>query len=233
MAEEENKRILLIERAGKREFTFAPSLERKGYTVAPVTTGQKALKQVDAFRPAVIVLNAISLGSNGLRICTRLKEHDSQMPVIHLLPEEDESAAKESPAEITLLMPFTSRKLINRIKRYLPGERQTVIKVGPIKYSPGIRVVEAHGKEKRLTPKTAALLQVFLENPARVLDREFLMREVWQTDYVGDTRTLDVHVRWVREAVEPEPASPCHIITVRRVGYRFDPNPSAAADSRK
>jgi DNA-binding response OmpR family regulator len=225
--------ILLIERAGKPEVTFAPALERKGFTVDVVPTGQEALKRAGSSRPALIVLNAASLGSNGLRICHRLKEQVQGVPVIHVLAEDAAGSAGESPARVTLIMPFTPRKLINRVKRFMPGQRQDEIVVGPIRFAPGVRIVEAHGREKRLTPKTASLLEVFLKHPGQVLDRGFLMREVWHTDYVGDTRTLDVHVRWVREAIEPEPASPCHIVTVRRVGYRFDPGPPSTKDGSK
>ena len=90
--------------------------------------------------------------------------------------------------------------------------------------------MQANGREKRLTPKAASLLEVFLKHPEETLDRAFLMRQVWDTDYIGDTRTLDVHVRWVREAIEPEPGKPCHILTVRGVGYRFEPDATPDKD---
>jgi DNA-binding response OmpR family regulator len=77
----------------------------------------------------------------------------------------------------------------------------------------------------RLTPKAADLLHVFLKHPGDILDRGFLMRQVWDTDYIGDTRTIDVHVRWVREAIEADPTAPTHIVTVRGIGYRFEPYP--------
>jgi DNA-binding response OmpR family regulator len=122
-------------------------------------------------------------------------------------------------------MPFTVRKLINRIERLVPGERVETIEVGPVRLTLGVRVVACRGKEKRLTPKAANLLEVFLRNPGKVLDRSFLMRSVWDTDYLGDTRTLDVHMRWLREAIENQPGAPRYLVTVRGVGYRFEPNP--------
>ena len=86
------------------------------------------------------------------------------------------------------------------------------------------RLLTAHGKEHRLTPKLAQLMETFLRNPGKTLDREYLMRNVWQTEYMGDTRTLDVHIRWIREAVEGEPGKPRFIVTVRGKGYRFEPD---------
>ncbi|HEC22569.1 MAG TPA: response regulator transcription factor [Chloroflexi bacterium] len=216
--------ILLIERPGKKAVTFASSLERKGFQIQVVLTGQKALEYAAAHRPALIVLNAPSLGTSGIRICRRLHDGLRTIPIIHILPEgTDRSRYPGDLADVVLEMPFTARKLINRIKRLLPGERKDAIEVGPIRLAPGVRVVEAYGREKKLTPKAASLLQVFLTHPGETLSRGFLMQQVWQTDYVGDTRTLDVHVRWVREAIEPNPAKPCHIVTVRGVGYRFEP----------
>jgi DNA-binding response OmpR family regulator len=220
--------ILLIERAGKPEETFAPILEQKGFRLSVAPTGQQAVKLAHASLPALVVLNAASLGSNGLRVCHWLREELRGTPIIHILLSEDGDKAKVSVAEVALVMPFTPRKLINRILRLLPGQRKDALVVGPIRFSPGVRIVEAYGKERRLTPKTATLLEIFLKNPGETLDRGTLMREVWDTTYIGDTRTLDVHVRWVREAVEPDPASPQHIVTVRRVGYRFVPNPTSA-----
>lgn len=218
--------ILLIERAGKPETTFAPALERKNFRIQVVDTGAAALKTARKESPDLVILNAASLGSNGLRICQRLLKDLKKIPLIHILADEHEEDAEASEANVTLVLPFTPRKLINRIKRLLPGQRKDAVEVGPIRFSPGVRIVEAHGREKRLTPRTAALLEIFLKNPGEVLDRKYLMREVWQTDYVGDTRTLDVHVRWVREAVEPTPAKPRYLVTVRRVGYRFTIEPT-------
>jgi DNA-binding response OmpR family regulator len=229
-----DERILLIERPGKKEHTFAAALERKGYPVEVVATGHMALKSAHAARPAAIVLNAASLGSSGIRICKTLRGGIDGVPIVHVMPAEaSEEEVKSAPADIVLVMPFTARKLINRLRRLMPGARKDAIQVGPIRLVTGVGVVEAHGREKRLTPKTASLLAVFLKHPSETLDRSFLMRQVWNTDYVGDTRTLDVHVRWVREAIETDPRSPRHIVTVRGIGYRFVPHPAADGSSER
>ena len=218
--------ILIIEQESNRAPTFAAALQRKGYHVEKASTGGEALQRCSGQKPALIVLNAASLGSSGVRICRSLRKMVG-VPVIHILPEGCQNAAKEAGCDAALVLPFTSRKLINHIRRLMPAARQDLMIVGPIRFSQEARIVQAYGRETRLTPRAASLLGVFLQHPDEALDRGFLMRQVWKTDYVGDTRTLDVHVRWVREAVEVEPASPRHILTLRGVGYRFVPNPGA------
>jgi DNA-binding response OmpR family regulator len=226
------KRILLIERAGKKSQSFAAALEKKEYDVEVVPTGHLALKYALQTPPAVIILNAASLGSSGERLIQRLRAELDSIPLIHIFPAGSEKAkGDQSPADIVLIMPFTARKLINRLKIVMPGARKDAVSVGPISLAPASRVVEAYGREMQLTPKAADLLRVFLKHPGKTLDRSFLMQHVWDTDYVGDTRTLDVHVRWVREAIESEPGKPKHIVTVRGVGYRFEPGKTDSADS--
>jgi DNA-binding response OmpR family regulator len=121
-------------------------------------------------------------------------------------------------------MPFTSRKLINRIDRLMPIPHKDLMTLGDIQFAPDARIVKAHGREKRLTPKAANLLLIFMKHPEKILGRGLLMQEVWHTDYIGDTRTLDVHIRWLREALEPKPSRPQHIETVRGRGYCFFPS---------
>jgi DNA-binding response OmpR family regulator len=123
-------------------------------------------------------------------------------------------------AEI-LIPPFTSRKLINRLKRILKDEGK-VLQAGGLTLKSGTRCVNNGCREWRLTPKEFELLKVFMRNPGRVLSRRFLMKKVWKTDYMGDTRTLDVHIRWLREKIEKNPSAPVYLRTVRRVGYRFE-----------
>jgi len=217
--------ILLVERAGKADHTFAVALRQKGFEVAVVPTGQAALSHARQVRPAMIVLNSASMGSSGLRICRELQESAKGTPIIHIVGAGMLDKPDDGIAEITLILPFTARKLINSVKRLMPSARNDMIEAGPIRFAPHARIVEAYGKEKRLTARTANLLELFIRHPGEILDRSFLMRQLWHTDYMGDTRTLDVHIRWVREAVEPYPQKPRHILTVRGQGYRFVPNP--------
>ncbi|GAB4479594.1 MAG: response regulator transcription factor [Anaerolineae bacterium] len=223
--------ILLIERATARGQVFGAALERKGYRIHSEPSGRAALDAARSMAhgdaPALVILNAASLGSSGLRICQRLHEGLTGVPIIHILPANTaDEAVKDCPASIILKMPFTVRKLVNRIRRLMPQEVGEVIETGTMRFAPGTRVVHSHGREKRLTPKAASLLEVFIKHPDETLDRSYLMQQVWETDYLGDTRTLDVHVRWIREAIEKDPRNPLHILTVRGVGYRFVPHPN-------
>ncbi len=220
MAEET---ILLVEKPGTRAPVFAAALESKGYALVVVATGAEALERAEAVGPALVILNAASIGSSGVRICRSLRQALS-VPIIHILPEGSESNAVHDPScDVLLRLPFTIRKLANRVRQLLPADSRDTLRVGPIEFARTVSVVRAHGRETRLTPKAASLLEVFLHHPDETLDRGYLMRRVWDTNYTGDTRTLDVHVRWVRQAIEADPASPCHIRTVRGKGYRFEP----------
>ena len=111
---------------------------------------------------------------------------------------------------------------MNRVHRLLPGDERYLIKVGPIKLNLAQRKVQCEGKDERLTPKQAKLLELFIQNPGRLLTRKRLIREVWYTDYTGDTRTLDVHMSWLRQAIEPDPKNPKYLKTIRGMGYRLD-----------
>lgn len=215
--------VLLVERAGKPEHTFASALRQKGFEIVLVTTGQSALKQARELHPSIVVLNSASMNSSGLRICHQLREVVNSVPIIHVVAAGVTPDPKQGVGEITLTLPFTPRKLINSVKRLMPSARRDIIEAGAIRLAPRARIVEAYGRETRLTARTANLLALFLKHPGEVLDRIYLMQNVWHTDYMGDTRTLDVHIRWVREAVERDPQRPKHILTVRRHGYRFVP----------
>jgi DNA-binding response OmpR family regulator len=113
--------------------------------------------------------------------------------------------------------------LINSIERLLPlAGDDGILTCGPFSMDVSRRVLVANGQETQLTPKLAVLVEMFLNHPGETLDRKTLMVEVWDTDYLGDTRTLDVHVRWIRQAIEPEPGKPRYLKTIRGVGYRLD-----------
>jgi DNA-binding response OmpR family regulator len=221
--------IFVIERSGKNAQTFVPSLERKGFEIHTAPSGKLVLELAKKKKPDLIVLDAASLGTSGNRICTQLCDSLNGVPVIHVRSEAHAVGdEKAGPGDISLDMPFTSRKLINRVQRLLPHDGDEELVQGPIRLNLRHRIVRSYGKEKRLTPKCAGLLDLFLRHPGETLNRGFLMKKVWNTDYVGDTRTLDVHVRWLREAIERKPAKPRHIITVRGIGYRFEPEPGSA-----
>ena len=120
-----------------------------------------------------------------------------------------------------LRMPFTPRKVINRVRKMGDCRGGRTIRAGQVTLNLDKHCVYRENRVYRLTPRQSKLLQVFMENEGRTLPRKFLMENVWETDYMGDTRTLDVHVRWLRERIEEDPSSPRYLRTVRGIGYRF------------
>ena len=154
--------------------------------------------------------------------------------MIHIRPAgttEDRSAE----ADIYLAVPFTPRKLLNRVRALLPADStvEQIVRAGNITLYCGKRSVEVNGRgERRLTPKLCRLLEELLRHPNEIVTRSQLMENVWHTTYVGDTRTLDVHIRWVREMIEKEPSRPTVLRTARGQGYVYRPAaPPAPADA--
>jgi DNA-binding response OmpR family regulator len=210
--------LLLVERRRSPGASFADALKKR-YEVMLVSSAREAL---DVKQPLMaVILDAISMRTPGDRIARQIKEGLVTTPLIHLHPGPKESA--NSPAETVLFMPFTSRKLVNVIERLSqPAEDEKIISCGGLSMNVTRRVLVARGQETPLTPKLALLVEIFLQHPGETLDRKQLMEYVWQTDYLGDTRTLDVHVRWFRRAIESDPSSPRYLKTVRGVGYRLE-----------
>mgnify|MGYP005848213297 CR=1 FL=1 len=210
--------LLLVERKRSPGTSFADALKKR-YEVVLVSTAQQALDVRDTLK--AVILDAISMRTPGDRIARQIKEGLPTTPLIHLHPGPKDGA--NSPAETVLFMPFTSRKLVNVIERLSqPAEDEKVITCGALSMNVTRRVLVARGQETPLTPKLALLVEIFLQHPGETLDRKRLMEHVWQTDYLGDTRTLDVHVRWFRRAIESDPSSPRYLKTVRGVGYRLE-----------
>jgi len=223
--------ILLLEKARSPIDWIRQSLEKKGYEVSLVRSERKAVQQATSEKPNLIILNATSSKMDGPRICRTLREKVKGIPIILILAKGEESDDTRG-ATIILTPPFTSRKLFNRIRRVLESKEGKILQAGGLTLSLGTHCVSRGSKERRLTPKEFELLKVFMCSPGRVLSRKFLMKKVWKTDYMGDTRTLDVHIRWVREKIEEKPSSPIYLRTVRGVGYRFD-IPEEASEETK
>jgi DNA-binding response OmpR family regulator len=158
--------------------------------------------------------------TNGARTCRRLKKNREDLPIIHVRAA-GEPEDLEAEADVYLEQPFTPRKLLNRVKDLLPIDHaiEETVRYGHISLYLSKKSVDAGQGENRLTPKLTHLLEQFMRHPRQVLTRRELMQRVWKTDYIGDTRTLDVHIRWVREHIEQNPAKPKFLKTVRGKGY--------------
>jgi DNA-binding response OmpR family regulator len=214
--------ILLVEKASSPIDWILQSLEKKkGYEVSLARNEQEAVQRTASETPDLIILNATSLEIDGPQICQVLYERVAEIPIILILAESQESM-DVTGATFILTPPFTSRKLFNRIRSILKSDEGETLQAGRLSLSLGTRCVNRASKEQRLTPKEFELLKVLMRSPGRVLSRRFLMKKIWKTDYVGDTRTLDVHIRWLREKIEKDPSSPTYLRTVRGVGYRFE-----------
>lgn len=213
--------LLLIESGRPSVASFASALEKKGYSVDIYHSVDPAIKAARKNPPDVVVLDAASMRTSGTRLCRSIRTELDGLPIILVSPA-DSQADPSNGASITLIHPFTPRKLLNRIARLLPGDESYMLEVGPIRLNLAQRKVFSLGRESRLTPKQTKLLEVFMLNPGRLLTRKSLIKQVWQTDYIGDTRTLDVHMSWLRGAIEADPTKPKFLRTIRGMGYRFD-----------
>ena len=220
--------ILLIEGKSPGNVSLTPALEKAGFLVKYVTTGQAAYQWVhdEQQSPHLVIFDASTLRSNGARNCRRLRQCLPGIPIIYARSPE-QTTESNLDVEVHLVRPFTSRKVLNRVHALLPSDlsEEQMVRYGHITLYPDRNVAEVNGRgEKRITPKLARLLAEFLRYPNELISREHLMHNVWQTDYLGDTRTLDVHIRWIRELIEVEPGQPRLLITIRGKGYRLEMN---------
>lgn len=213
--------ILLVEGRKPAGDCLTPALSGQGYNVVTARTRRDALAKVQEARPAVVVLDSRSLRFSCSRFCKALRDAGLEISVLVLLPQ-GEKIDRSVGARAYLRYPFSAKKLVNRVSRLLPASDDDVLQVGDVILNVKQRCVIQGDRESHLTPKQARLLEVFMRHPGEILTRAFLMKQVWDTDYLGDTRTLDVHVHWVRKAVEEDPRSPFYLRTIRQVGYRFE-----------
>jgi DNA-binding response OmpR family regulator len=178
------------------------------------------MSRLPGFDPDLVVVNAASMRTSGKRICRSMHESANGVPVV--LISEPELISEGLSANVVLVLPFTIRKLLNRIRPLLPGDSGQLLHTGPIRLDLERRRVRCQGREAVLTPRLTQLLKAFMEHPGEALERERLFRDVWNTEYTGDTRTLDVHISWLRQAIEENPRKPRFLKTIRGVGYRLD-----------
>ncbi len=214
-------RILWVEGNRTEYKSFVPSLRKKEYLVELVPTGAAALARLVEIDPDLVVINAASMRSSGKRICNEIREKSAELPIV-LITSPEHKALGETSANVVLELPFTSRKLLNRIAPLLPGDGKNILHVGYIRLDLELKRVRCRGREARLTPRLNRLLQVLLLHAGEAVERQRLFSEVWDTQYTVDTRTLDVHISWLREAIEENPRQPQFLKTIRGVGYRLD-----------
>lgn len=224
-------RILLIEDEESLGEALQYQLVREGFEVQRETDGFLGLERFKTAGADLVLLDLMLPGLSGEEVCKEIRKASS-VPVI-MLTAKDEEIDKvlglELGADDYVTKPFSSRELLARIKAVLrratgsADQAAGVLEGGGIRLDPDRAEVSARGDEVRLTRKEFDLLEVLMSNSGRVLPRESLIDQVWGSDYVGDTRTLDVHMKRLRSKLELDPHRPRHLLTVRGLGYRFAP----------
>jgi DNA-binding response OmpR family regulator len=225
-------KILLIEGKRADRPSFVVGLTRKGYQVESVANGAEALARLESFLPDLIIINAASMRTSGKRICQSIRAHSHDAHIV-LITEAQQSNnfEREDLANVVLPLPFTLQKLINRMRPLLPTQQKEVLQVGALQLDPVQRWVRIGNRQTSLTPRLVSLLKILMEHPGEVIGREYLFKTVWDTTYTEDTRTLDVHISWLRRAIEDDPRSPRYIKTIRGIGYRLEISPDQDAQA--
>jgi len=221
LVESMNARILLIEGKKSNHPSFVTGLKKKGFQVESVSSGSAALTKLFEDLPHLVLVDIVSMQTNGRRIIQSVRGNARNVPLVLIVDQRSENIDKLG-ADVVLVWPFTLQKLLNRIRPLLPSDQKNVLQVGPLQLDTEQRWVRCLGKHSRLTPRLVTLLKVLMEHQGEIIERNNLFSQVWDTTYTEDTRTLDVHVSWLRKAFEEDPRHPRFVKTVRGVGYRLD-----------
>ena len=219
--------ILLIEGKHADHASFSAGLIKKGYAVESVANGTAAIARLETSDPDLAIIDASSMRTTGRRICQSLQEKKPSLPII-LIVNPDTDVNDKAGANIVLALPFTMQKLVNRVRQLLPIQNHSAIAFGPFLLDVEQRRVINEDRQIPLTPRLVTLLKILVDHPGEVVEREKLFCEAWETNYTGDTRSLDVHMSWLRQALEENPRHPKYIKTIRGVGYRLDLDSSSA-----
>lgn len=218
MQENDSVVILIVEGSRGDYASFGEELRGKGYQVTKAPSGSAGLELLDSAKPHVIIVDAASLRTSGVRICQSFRTSANSLPII-LIVEKDIVLPENNDANLVLRLPFTVQKLINRLNAYHPTDSKYLLQAGPIELNTQTQLVTCNGRQTKLTPRLVDILRMLIENNGKVVRRDPLFTQIWDTEYTGDTRTLDVHISWLRQAIEEDPRNPELICTERGVGY--------------
>ena len=221
--------ILIVEDEESLSEPLAFILQREGYQVTVAEDGPGAVAAFDKTGADLVLLDLMLPGLPGTEVCRQIRV-TSNVPVIMVSAKDDEVdkvVGLELGADDYVTKPYSPRELVARIRAVLrrgtePELAPMTLEAGPVRMDVERHVVTVDGSEQRLPLKEFELLEMFLRNPGRVLTRGQLIDRVWGSDYVGDTKTLDVHVKRLRAKIEPNPAEPRLLTTVRGLGYKLD-----------
>jgi DNA-binding response OmpR family regulator len=233
------EKILVVDDEISLQETLAYNLKKQGYQVETTGTGTEALELAREIKPDLIILDVMLPGLDGFEVC-RILRREMTTPVLMLTARDDEIdrvVGLEVGADDYLAKPFSMRELIARVKAMLRRVRLVreeisqeemskpkaqIMEFDNLRIDMTRREITVEGEVVAFKPKEYELLTFFGQHQGQVLSREFILERVWGWDFIGDSRTVDVHVRWLREKIETDPANPQRIITVRGAGYRFE-----------
>ena len=222
-------RVLVVEDEESYSDALSYMLRKEGYEVSVAATGPDALEAFERHGADIVLLDLMLPGLPGTEVCRRIRQ-TSRVPVIMVTAKDDEIdkvVGLELGADDYVTKPYSPRELVARIRAVLrrgqePEPVLDTLEAGPVRMDVERHVVTVQGAEQRFPLKEFELLEMFLRNPGRVLTRGQLIDRVWGADYVGDTKTLDVHVKRLRAKIEPDPSEPRHLVTVRGLGYKLE-----------
>jgi DNA-binding response OmpR family regulator len=233
------EKILVVEDELALQETLAYNLKRQGYNVETASDGPAALEAARSFKPELILLDVMLPGFDGFELC-RILRREMNTPVLMLTARDDEIdrvVGLEVGADDYMTKPFSMRELFARVKAMLRRVRlireelqsggsgaenaQTLV-FSNLELDVIRREVRLNGVPLNVKPKEFDLLIFLAQHRGQVLSREYILKNLWGWDYIGDSRTVDVHIRWLREKIEPDATKPTRIVTVRGAGYRFE-----------
>ncbi len=230
------KRILVVDDEASIVELLKFNLQREGYEVLDAPDGETAIQLVKSDRPDLVILDVMLPGIDGIDTCQAIRR-ESNVPIIMLTAKSEEFdtvLGLSVGADDYMAKPFSTRELMARVKAILrrqaassatrdDGGGDNLLRIGEVEIDALSFQVRAHGKLIEITPKEFELLRLLMSNAGRVLTREVILERVWGYDFPGNTRTVDVHIRKLRQKVERDDSQPDYIQTVHGIGYRFKP----------
>lgn len=231
MAADPQVRVLVVEDEPAIAEAISYALSLEDFTVSSAATGRDGVEAARRLNPSVVILDVMLPGMSGLDVCRQIRAL-SDVPIIMLTArdsEADKVAGLELGADDYLTKPFSMRELVARVRAQVRRSARTgalsgtneVLRGGTIELDVDAHELRVEGVPIQIRPKEFDLLESLMRRSGRLASRETLIDEVWGLDHFGGTKTLDVHIKRLREKVEPDPASPRHIVTVRGLGYKF------------
>jgi len=224
-------RVLVVEDEESFSDVLSYMLRKEGFEVAVAATGPEAITEFDRSGADIVLLDLMLPGLSGTEVCRQIRQRSS-VPIIMVTARDgeiDKVVGLEIGADDYVTKPYSPRELTARIRAVLRRRAEpeellpTALEAGPVRMDVDRHTVSVGGSSVALPLKEFELLEMLLRNAGRVLTRGQLIDRIWGADYVGDTKTLDVHVKRLRAKIEPEPGNPRYLVTVRGLGYKFEP----------